>query len=85
MKILKSIAIGVLFGSVAYLMPKFIIGMFLFFVIARLIMGKKCRNGKFGAHRLAFMDKVRGMSEEEYATFKNSMNNRCCGHTCATK
>ena len=85
MKILKSIVIGVLFGGAAYFMPKLIIGLFLFFVIARLIMGKKCRNGKFGTHRLAFMDKVRGMSEEEYTTFKNSMSNGCCGHSCVTK
>ena len=85
MKILKSIVIGALFGTAAYFMPKLIIGMFLFFAITRLFMSKRCGKGKFGTHRLAFMDKVRSMTEEEYTNFKNSMSNGCCGHSCATK
>lgn len=76
--ILKSVVIGALIGVSVFFMPRFILGMFIFFGIWRLIIGRRMRGGRFIQHRLALADKIRTMSEEEYTAFKNNMATNNC-------
>ncbi|ASS49183.1 MAG: hypothetical protein A3D31_04355 [Candidatus Fluviicola riflensis] len=79
--ILKSIFIGALMGTMIFFAPGFIIGLAITFLIFRLMIGRKMRGGRYGEYRLAFADKVRSMSDEEYEQFKSNIHNqdrRCC-------
>lgn len=79
--ILKSILAGLLLGAALFILPFFLLRMFLFFLLIgglfRLIRGR--RRGYWGyggpgrwghGHRFAFTDRIRQMSDEEYAAFK---------------
>lgn len=79
--LLKSILIGALTGAILFFAPGFIFGLFLTFLIFRLMIGRRMHRGRFGEYRLAFADKVRSMSEEEYAQFKNNAHTHHC-HCC---
>ncbi|MBI3240505.1 MAG: hypothetical protein HYZ43_16950 [Flavobacteriia bacterium] len=79
--LLKSILIGALTGAILFFAPGFIFGLFLTFLIFRLMIGRRMHRGRFSEYRLAFADKVRSMSDEEYAQFKNNMHthhHHCC-------
>ncbi|MDH4473876.1 MAG: hypothetical protein QE487_14820 [Fluviicola sp.] len=79
--LLKSILIGTLMGAMIFFAPGFIIGLFITFLIFRLMIGRKMRGGKYGEYRLAFADKVRSMNDEEYEQFKSNVNTHhrhCC-------
>ena len=41
--------------------------------------------GRFMEHRMAFSDKIRSMSEEEYAGFKQKMDKHNCYHRIPQK
>ena len=76
--IFKLILAGMLFGAVVFFMPMFILGIFIFFAIFRLFMRMTMGRGRFMEHRLAFANKIRSMSEEEYAGFKQKMDKHNC-------
>ena len=79
--LLKSILVGALMGAMIFFAPGFIIGLFLTFLIFRLMIGRRMRGGRTGEYRLAFADKVRSMSDEEYEQFKSNVHahhRHCC-------
>lgn len=73
--ILKPIIFGVLFGGLAFLMPFFLLKVVFFFLIAgalfRLFAWRRFGSYRPGGYHLAFADRIRNMSEEEYSTFKS--------------
>jgi hypothetical protein len=81
--ILKVVAAGIAIGAIAFFMPKLLIGIFIFAILMRLIF---CRTGhghcghQHGMHRFEMADKIRSMSETEYAEFKNNHSFGCCNH-----
>jgi hypothetical protein len=81
--ILKVVVKGMFIGAFLFFMPRFIIGMFIFFGICRLFMGR--RSGRFMAHRVAFAERIRSMNPEEFEQFKNSVGTRHCGYAPKTE
>jgi hypothetical protein len=79
--ILKSVAIGLLFGVALFIMPRFIIGLSVILLLIRLVKGSRRGNRPFGRHRLAFAENVRAMNDEEYSAFKSDRGNSDCGHS----
>ena|SRR6478735_1905610 len=81
--ILKPILFGVLFGAAAFFVPFLIVKMIVFFMIISLIFRVFWWGGR-GHHmkyHFAYADKLRKMSEEEYAAFKNNAGRgNCCNH-----
>jgi len=78
--ILKTVLVGIIIGALAFFMPKLLVGIFIFSMIMRLFC--RCGHGHCGGHhcggRFQMMDKIRSMSEEEYAEFKNNHGRGCC-------
>ena len=80
--ILKTIVAGILFGAAAFYMPFFLIRGLLFILIIGALLrffvrphfGK--RFGVRGFH-VAFADKIRTMSDEEYAGYKQKSESHC--------
>ena len=77
--ILKSVVMGAFIGATLFFLPKFLIVMFLVFSIFRMIVKKKMGH-RFGDYQMAFANKVRGMSEEEFKVFKTNRNTRNCSN-----
>ena len=81
--ILKSIAVGILIGALAFFTFKLIITFFIIGGIMSLFARRRFGRqgfgpGKFGGPRFAFADKIRNMDEEEYNSFKSNFENRGC-------
>ena len=78
--ILRPVIGGIIVGALAFFVPHFLLGIFIFMLIVRLLHG--CGRG-YGCHghrqgRMFYMaDKIRKMSEEEYAEFKANMGGGC--------
>ncbi len=82
--IFKAIFKGIFVGAVIFIMPFFILKVLVFFMIAgllfRIFIGR--RMGRhMHQHRLAFVDNIRNMNDEEYARYKENFS-RGCGHHC---
>jgi hypothetical protein len=91
--ILRAVVCGVIAGALAFFMPHLLLGIFIFVLVVRLF--HCCGRGQYYGHynhheRLFYMaDRIRKMSEEEYAEFKIKMGGGCCnsgyhshGHCC---
>lgn len=83
--ILGAIVGGVVVGALAFFVPHFLLGILIFLLIVRLlhcgVRGYGCYgHGHHHRHeRLFYMaDRIRKMSEEEYAEFKTKMDGGCC-------
>lgn len=81
--ILCTVIIGILVGASAFFMPHLLLGIFILFLFFRLLhCGRRahgCCGGGSKHERLFYMaDKIRKMSEEEYAEFKTKMSGGCC-------
>lgn len=85
--ILRAVIIGVIVGAMAFFMPHLLLGILVFMFLIRLFCcgGRGhgcCGHGYRHGHRqgrLFYMaDKIRSMSEEEYAEFKEKMGGECC-------
>ena len=78
--ILKTVFVGIIIGALAFFMPKLLVGIFISSLIMRLFC--RCGHGRCGGYhgggRLAMLDKLRAMSDEEYAEFKNNHGRGCC-------
>lgn len=81
----KPAVFGILFGAAAFFMPFFLVGLFFCFLfmggLSRAFGRRRFGPGGFAMHP-AFTDKIRQMSDEEYATFKGRFQQRYgrCGH-----
>lgn len=70
--IFKSIAGGIFLGAFLFFTgPLLVIVLLLKFIFTPFGMGRFGRYGMMGGHRFAFADKIRAMSEEDYASLKN--------------
>jgi hypothetical protein len=78
--VLKTIAIGVLIGALAFFAPFIIISFFIIGLIIRISFRSRFANGHYRMHHLAFADKIRSMSEDEYSGFKTKLSSAHCGH-----
>lgn len=71
--IFKPIVFGVLFGALAFLMPFFLLRVLFFFLIVgalfRLFGRRRHRQG-WGGGPMAFAERVRSMSDEEFEAFR---------------
>lgn len=77
--IFKSVLVGVLFGAVAFFMPKLLLGIIVFGLVMKLLRsccGSSCCGGR--SKGLEMMDKIRSMSDAEYAEFIQSKTKGCC-------
>lgn len=79
---IKPVVVGILLGTGLFFMPFFIFRVVLFFLlfglVVRLFVGKRRRfGGRFAERRFAFADRLRSMSEEEYAEFKRKAAQGC--------
>ena len=78
--IFKSVLVGVLFGAVAFFMPKLLLGIIVFGLVMKLFKSCCGRNSCCGgkSRKLEMMDKIRSMSDAEYAEFVESKTKGCC-------
>lgn len=86
--LLRSILAGLLLGTALFIVPFFLLRLLAFFLIIgalfRLFGGGRFRRGGWGRGRgfgymPAFTDRVRQMSDEEYAQFKQQYGRSHCG------
>lgn len=86
--ILKTIIGGILLGAFVFFTgPLLLIILVLKFIFTPFGMGRYYHSsfgfgGMHGEPRLAFADKVRGMSDEDYTAFKTKFEGRHHGHCC---
>lgn len=78
--ILCAVIFGIVLGAMAFFVPKMLLGILLFFAAMRLFHCCSHRHHSRGRFHMA--DKIRSMSDEEYAAFKTQMVGGCCnsGH-----
>jgi hypothetical protein len=76
---LKIIAIGVLIGALAFFAPFIIISFLIIGLIIRLSFRNRFSHGHYGTYKLAFAEKIRSMSEDEYTGFKTKLSSAHCG------
>lgn len=76
--ILKTVVFGSLVGAALFFMPKILVSIFLFFVLIRLLVGRRMGHGRFNKYQFVYADKIRNMNEDEYSEFKNKMETRSC-------
>ena len=73
--ILKSVVMGIALGATLFFLPVFIIGMLIFGLFFKMMFRRRMHQS-FGSHRLAFADKIRNMSEEDFVKFKINFETR---------
>ena len=78
--ILCAVIFGIVVGAAAFFAPKMLLGIFIFCALMRLF--HCCSHRHHGRGRFYMADKIRTMSDEEYAEFKTQMVGGCChsGH-----
>ena len=76
-RLIKPILFGLLLGTGLFFAPYLVLQtLFIFFLIGFIFMmfgGRKRRR-----MHLAYADRIRSMSDEEYETFKSSRGHGCC-------
>jgi len=72
--IFKVILGGIAIGALAFFAPGALLLMVVFFGAMKLF--SRGRYKKYRAHRLAYVEKVRNMSDEEFAKHKSNLNNQ---------
>jgi hypothetical protein len=82
--ILRAVLIGILVGVAAFFVPHLLLGIIILCFVVRLSHCGRMTHGCHGyrhEERLFYMaDKIRSMSEEEYAEFKTKMSGGGCGY-----
>jgi hypothetical protein len=80
--ILCAVIGGMLVGATAFFAPHFLIGIFVFMLVVRLLRGccgrhhGCCGGGRQG--KFEILDKIRKMTDEEFSEFKNTHQGGCC-------
>ncbi|GAB4019009.1 hypothetical protein [Spirosoma koreense] len=86
--LLRSILAGLLVGAALFIMPFFLLRLIVFLLIVsalfRLFGGGRFRRGGWGRSRgfgymPAFADRIRQMSDDEYAAFRQRYDYDHCG------
>lgn len=76
--ILRSILIGLLFGVLLFVATKFILVLLIIAAIFKLSGKGRGRREEWRAHKLAYVDKIRNMGDEDYANFKSNFGKNHC-------
>ena len=76
-QVFKLIFGGMLLGAAVFFVPFFLLKVIGFFFIAMMFMWLFKGRGHYG-RRMAFVDNVRNMSDEEYSHWKSQKGR--CGH-----
>ncbi len=78
--ILCTVTIGIIVGIMAFFVPKMLLGILILGMLMRLFHCCSHRHHSRGRFHMA--DRIRTMSDEEYAEFKTQMVGGCCnsGH-----
>ena len=83
-QLLKTILIGALLGAALFFLPFFILKVFVIFLLFGIFFRFFGRHRGYRGYRgpwgWAYADKIRNMSDEEYATFKERMSRGRCGY-----
>ena len=79
-QVLKTILFGALIGAALFYMPFFVVKVLIFFLIIGFIFRVFGRRRYYGPSGWAYADKIRGMSDEEYDSFKNKFGRGCGYH-----
>lgn len=82
--IIRPVIAGLLIGTALFFIPFFVLRVAVFILIVglifRLFAGRRRWNRNFMDRRLAFIDRVRNMSDEEYNQFKQQSAYGCGYH-----
>ncbi|MDX2361150.1 MAG: hypothetical protein QNK23_10105 [Crocinitomicaceae bacterium] len=76
--LLFTIGKGILLGAFLFFIPKILLLFIIPFILFRIFFFRKMKGGNFWEHKLAFADKVRSMSEEDYEQFKTTRPSHNC-------
>lgn len=78
--ILITAVFGLLLGAALFFIPFAVLAVLLFFGLGRLFFSNhRGGRGRFGEHRLAFVEKVRSMDDAEFNAWKAKMETGNCG------
>jgi hypothetical protein len=76
--VIKTILIGAVIGALAFFAPFVILGFLVISLITKLAFRHRFRHGHFGMHHLAYAEKIRNMSDEEFAGYKGKFRAYPC-------
>lgn len=80
-QLIKTILGGALLGAALFYIPFFILKVMVIFLLFSMMFRFFGRHrGYRGPYGWAYADKIRNMSDDEYANFKERMSQRRCGH-----
>jgi len=74
--LVKSILIGIIIGALIFFAPMVFLVLLIFGVLMK-IFGRRRYAKKYKERRFAFTDKIRGMTDDEYSSFKEKMESYC--------
>ncbi len=77
--VIKAILIGAIIGALAFFAPFVILGFLVISLIMKLSFRHRFRHGHFRMHHLAYAEKIRSMSEEEFSGYKKQFHTHGCG------
>jgi hypothetical protein len=77
--LITTIAKGMLIGTALFFLPPFLLLLFIPLMLFHIFMFRKMKGGNYHNYKLAFADKVRSMSDEDYEQFKSQGPEHCCG------
>jgi len=81
MKLIKPVLAGILLGAALFFIPFFVLRVTVFLLIIGIVFsffaGRRRFGRRFTERRMAFVDHIRNMSEEEYNRFKADFSSGC--------
>ena len=75
---LFTIGKGILIGAFLFFIPTFLLLFFVPFMLIPMFFFGRMSKGNFHGHKLAFADKVRSMTDEDYEQFKTNDSYQHC-------
>jgi hypothetical protein len=83
--LLFTIGKGILIGTFLFFIPKLLFLFFIPFILFRIFFFRRMNGGNIWGYKLAFADKVRSMSEEDYEQFRSNGPYNHCGRNRPTE
>ncbi len=76
--IFRSILIGILFGVLAFVAFRLVLVLLIIAAIFKLSGKGKWKRRQWREHKLAYVDSIRNMNDEEYNNFKSNYGHGHC-------
>ena len=76
--IFKTILIGILLGILAFFATKLVIVLLIIAAIFKLSGKGRWKREQWRSHKLAYVDNIRNMNEEDYENFKSDFRKNPC-------